>query len=271
MQLVELQEISARLVEQGVALFAISYDSVDALHAFGTRHAIAYPLLSDEGSHVIRALGLLDEHLDEHHAEFGVAVREDQRGVCYPGVFLLDQQGVVIQRRFQRNYRVRESGAGLLELALGIVSPDAAPVGDVAHEHVRIRTHIDSSTYWRYQRLNALVDLDIAEGWHVYAAPVPADYVPLSIEVSGAAMQVGQPMWPESTSFAFPSLEEELQTLEGKFRVSVPFEFIVQRGEPMGDRTVHVTVRYQACSRTVCMPPSQATFDLMLKERAAAD
>ncbi len=146
-----------------------------------------------------------------------------------------------------------------------------APFGDVGHEQVRIQAHIDSSTYWRYQRLNAIVDLDIAEGWHVYAEPVPADYVPLAIELSGVAMQVGQPVWPESTSFAFPSLQEELQTFEGKFRVTVPFEFIVQRGEPMGDRTVQVTVRYQACSGAVCMPPTQAMFDLVLKERAAAD
>ena len=55
------------------------------------------------------------------------------------------------------------------------------------------------------------------------------------------------------------------------FAISVPFEFIVQRGEPMGDRTVHVTVRYQACSGTVCMPPSHASFDLVLRERAASD
>ena len=41
MQLVELQEISVALDEQGIALFAISYDSIDALIAFGTSHAIA--------------------------------------------------------------------------------------------------------------------------------------------------------------------------------------------------------------------------------------
>ena len=36
----------------GVALFAISYDSVEILRDFAATHGITYHLLSDQGSHV---------------------------------------------------------------------------------------------------------------------------------------------------------------------------------------------------------------------------
>ena len=139
MQLVELQHIAGALASHDVAPFAISYDSVETLSAFAERNGIEYPLLADAGSKAIRRLGMLNEDLDAHHAAMGGTVRDDQRGVCYPGVFLLDEQGVVKDRRFQRNYRVRESGLSLLEQALNVSLPDMAPTTTAEGERVRSR------------------------------------------------------------------------------------------------------------------------------------
>src|SRR5207248_538992 len=161
-------------------------------------------------------------------------VRDEQRGVCYPGVFVLDEQGRVSQRRFQRNYRIRESGAGILEQALGIALREPAPAVEAERDRVRIRARLDSPTYWRYQRLNAIVEMDIAPGCHLYAAPTPEGYVPLNVEVSADKAEVGEPIWPTAKPFRIDGLDEEFQTYEGRVRVSVPFEFIIQRGEDMG-------------------------------------
>lgn len=166
MQLVELQSVLGTLEEHGFALFAVSYDPVSSLTDFAERNGITYPLLGDEGSRVIRELGLLDEDLDTHHAEFGGQVRDEQRGVCYPGVFVLDENGVVVQRRFQRNYRVRESGASLVAQALGVESAED-PVEVAEDALIRVSARLDSSTYWRYQRLRVIVDLTLAPGAHV--------------------------------------------------------------------------------------------------------
>ena len=74
----------------------MSYDAVDVLATFAAKQNITYTLLSDEGSKVIRDLGLLNEHVFEHHAAYGVPKRDHQWGVPYPGVSLLDAQGYVI-------------------------------------------------------------------------------------------------------------------------------------------------------------------------------
>jgi peroxiredoxin len=270
-QLVELQHIAGALASHDVAPFAISYDSVETLSAFAERNGIEYPLLADDGSNAIRRLGMVDEDLDAHHAAMGGTVRDDQRGVCYPGVFLLDEQGVVKDRRFQRNYRVRESGLSLLEQALNVSLPDMAPTTTAEGERVRITAHLDSPTYWRYQRLRAVVDVEVAPGYHVYAPPAPSDYVSLGVEVAAEGAEVGEPVWPAGKPFKLEGLDEELRVYEGSVRVDVPFEFIIQRGEPMGDRTVTLTVRYQACDAGTCYRPEEASFQLSVKERPSVE
>jgi peroxiredoxin len=270
-QLVELEEILGALHANDVALFAISYDSVETLRDFSARHGVTYPLLADVGSHVIRSLGILDEDLDAHHAQFGVGVRDDQRGVCYPGVFVLDQDGVVRQRRFQRNYRVRESGRDLLAQALGTALPgETLPDATLGEPEVQIRVHLDSPTYWRYQRLHLRVDLTVAPGYHVYARPIPEGYTPLSLTVEAEPAEIGQPTLPPASPFRVEGLDEEFWVYEDAVRLTVPIEFVMNRGEPGGDRTVRVTVEYQVCSATTCLPPTRSTLDVVVHERPEA-
>jgi peroxiredoxin len=264
---VELQNALSTLREHDFSLFAVSYDPASALADFAQRHGIEYPLLADEGSHVIRALGMLDEHLDTHHAEFGGQVRDEQRGVCYPGVFILDERGVVVQRRFQRNYRVRESGASLLAQALGIQPAESESSHADDDELVRVSARLDSPTYWRYQRLRVIVDLAIAPGAHVFAAESPSDYTPLSVQVSAERAVIGEAEVPVSVPFKLEGLDDNLRVYEGALRLSVPLEFVMDRGEEMGDRAIDVRVRYQACSETTCYPPTEAKFKLTASAR----
>ena len=271
MQLVELQQVAGELDRLGVAPFAISYDAVDALGVFAAKNSIEYPLLSDQGSETIRRLGMLDEHLDQHHAEMGGTVRDDQRGVAYPGVFLLDEQGIVVQRRFQRNYRVRESGLSVLDQALNVSLPERTPTASAERAQVRVTARLDSPTYWRYQRLWATVELDIAPGCHVNASSSRDGNVPLTVEVEAADAEVGQPVLPAPHQLMFQSIGEELQVFDGTVRVAVPFEFIIQRGEPMGRRTVLAKVRWQACDATSCFPPDEAQFQFTVDERPGVE
>ena len=51
----ELQEAWQKLHKSRVAVFDISYDSVDVLATFAEKRGITFQLLSDAGSHTIRA------------------------------------------------------------------------------------------------------------------------------------------------------------------------------------------------------------------------
>ncbi len=213
---------------------------------------------------------MLDDNLDRHHAEFGRPVRDDQRGVAYPAVFLLDRNGTVLQKRFHRNYRVRDTGAGLLEAALGIAAPIHGPEEVAQAETVRVGVYLDSPTYRPYQQVRMTVTLAIRDGWHVYAAPVPTGYVPLGVDVTPFdGLEVGQPTWPAGRKFRVAGLDEEFSVLDGTIRGSLPVTFAVAAGR--GDLGVDVAVRYQACSDTRCLPPATLRLSLPVREAPFAE
>ena len=155
----ELQEVWPTLEAAGVALYAISYDAVATLAAFAEKRGITYPLLSDEGSQVIRALGLLNEHLAEQHAVYGITTREEQHGVAYPGTFVLDTEGVIVAKHFEQSYRVRPTAALFREFALGALHDAPPDAVQVAGPGVELRAWTDAPTYRPYQQVRLHVRL----------------------------------------------------------------------------------------------------------------
>lgn len=248
----ELQESLAEYERHGIATFAISYDSVDVLAGFAEKHGITYPLLADEGSVVIRRLGLLNERVAEHHAFYGVPMRDDVYGVPYPGSFILDEQGIVVERRFTDSYRVRETAVGILEAAFGGTSTVHGPEDRAAGDGVLARAYLDSATFRVFQRLRLIVELEIEPGLHVYGEPIPDGYVPLSVDVAPIeGLEVGTLIAPAPSPFRVSGLDEQFVVHEGAVRVSVSLTFVAVTA----DQTLEVVVRYQACSATDCRPP----------------
>src|SRR3990170_616066 len=85
----ELQSSLADITRQGFGLAAISYDSVTTLKAFSDKHTIGFPLLSDQGSKVITAWGLLDKEATGRTA-----------GIPHPGTFMIGPAGLIVSRSF---------------------------------------------------------------------------------------------------------------------------------------------------------------------------
>ena len=241
-----------------MALFAVSYDAVAILRDFAGAHGITYPLLSDEGSHVIRALGLLNERVQEDHAAYGVKPNPRHVNLPYPGVFVLDAAGVVTRKRFHESYRERETGNGLIAQALGIFTEPAAPAAGTATA-AQARAWLDSPTYAWFQRLTLTVELSVAPGFHVGAAPGPEGLVPLSVEVEPIeGLEVGEARWPEPG--------DGLLVHRGTVRGTLPLTFSAAPGG--GDHVVGVTIRYQACDASRRLPPSSLRLAIPVREVA---
>ena len=235
---------------------------MDVLRGFADKHGIAYTLLSDEGSKVIRQLGLLNEHVYEHHAAYGVPKQDHHWGVPYPGAFLLDERGRVIQKRFQQSYRERETGGGILEQGFAVESSRHGPEAVGQSEGVKVRAYLDSETYRFFQRLWLTVEFTIDAGLHVYGRPIPEGYIPLSIAVAPLeGLVVGEPRWPAPHPYRVEGLDEALSVYEGNVAVSLPLTF-TQEG---ADQALLVSVRYQACSDTDCFLPSTITLQAPVK------
>lgn len=75
----------------------VTYDSAEQLSRFAKRRRIAYPVLADPNSEIIRAFGLLNEDYPAGSYAHGVA---------HPIVIVFDANGVVTHR-FSRSGYVR--------------------------------------------------------------------------------------------------------------------------------------------------------------------
>ena len=249
---------------EDIALFAISYDAVDVLRTFADTYGITFHLLSDEGSTVMRTLGLLNEHVYEQHAAYGIPQQDRHWGVPYPGVFLLDTHGRVMQKRFQQSYRERETGVGVLEQGFGLQGTTRGAEVITQSADLQVHASLDSPSYRFFQRLWLTVELTIAPGLHIYGRPIPAGYIPLTLEVAPlAGMVVGEPTWPVPQPYRVAGLAEEFCVYAGTIKVSLP----VTLTEEGGDQTLQVTVHYQACSESDCFVPQ--TLKLALPVQAA--
>jgi hypothetical protein len=59
---------------------------------------------------------------------------------------------------------------------------------------------------------------------------------------------------------------DEFAVYEGEVAGEVPLTFTAPAGA--GDRLVRLTVRYQACGDTACLPPASVVLELPVKEVA---
>ena len=249
-------------------MFAISYDAVASLEAFAAAHRITYPLLSDEGSRVIRELGLLDTELEAHHATFGIKTRDDQRGVPFPVSFVLGADGRVERVLTEENYRVRAGGRRLLAELLGTsaTAPADAPSAMAREAVVSAAIRLDSPTYYAYQRLGLQIELTIAPGWHIYGPVTPDGYVPLTVDATSTpeGVRLGPVTWPPTRPFHVAGLDEEFAVYDGSVRLDVPIEFIIQRDS--GEARLDITIAFQACSATECFAPTRVAATLVVPE-----
>jgi len=251
-----------------VALFAISYDEVPALADFAQKHAIAFPLLSDGDSIQIKALGMLDLDLGEHHASFGVTTRDDQRGVAYPMTFVLDTKGRVASKFAETNYRTRNGAQWLLRLLTGESVASAGVAASTRADVVTAVVRLDAAGYFAYQRLGLHVRLVTEPGWHVYGPTVPHGFTPLSIHLANApaGLSLGEIRWPPTTPFRIKGLAERFEVYGGALELDIPIQFVINRGS--GSARFDVRIEYQACNPTECHPPSALVTSFDVPEEA---
>jgi thiol:disulfide interchange protein DsbD len=107
----------------------------------------------------------------------------------------------------------------------------------------------------------------IAAGWHVNANPPSEEYAsPTVLEIDPATAElIGQPVYPPQVMKAFEFTGgKELAVYDGTFPISFRAKL-----KP-GATKIGATLRYQACSDKVCLPPNRATADIDVSKITAA-
>jgi len=256
---VELQDAWPTLEGHGVALFGVSYDSVETLASFAEKRGITFPLLSDDGSRVIRELGLLNEHLAEQHAVYGITTRDEQHGVAYPGTFVLDEQGVIVKKHFEQSYRVRPTARLFEDYALHTTGDIPAHAAHTSSGDLEVHTWTDVLTYRPYQQIRLFVQLALPPDLHAFGSPVTDGYTPLRLQIEPReGLSVGEIDMPAPNPFRVEGLDEEFLVYQRTLRVTVPLLFTTN----LGPTTLVLELAFQTCSQTTCFPPANVRVEL---------
>jgi hypothetical protein len=253
-----LEQNAARIRAQGLGLAAISYDSVAILKQFAERSHIAFTLLSDPDSAVIRRYGILNETIDKTSYQFGVP---------YPGTYVLDRGGVVATKYFEDDFRVRDTAASILLRRFGLKPP--APEAFEA-KHATLRPSPIEEELRPNQRVTLNVDISLPNKVHVYAPGVQG-YKPVVFHLlDSKGFQADDPVFPPSKTVKLAAIHESVPVYAGQFRV---YETITlasaQQIEPLLDAARQLSVegqfQYQACDDRECFVPETVPLKWTLK------
>lgn len=257
MQLVELQES----IGDEVGVVAISYDPVETLATFAEARGITFPLLADVGSSVIRSLGMLNTHIGDDVQFWGGELAPKHDGLPYPGVFLLDADGVVTSKHFERSHRNRASGATLLSM-LGAPSNDHELTAETSGPAVAVRVGVHRRAYFPNQVFPVEVELVVEPGFHVYLDPVPDGYRALSVSIEGPDGVFTDPAELPAGEL-LEMLDESFQVGDGTISTAIPTHI----HENVGDVELTVVVNYQACDDSTCLMPAELRIPVAMTSR----
>jgi peroxiredoxin len=272
-QLLELQEQYDTLRKEGLGLVGISYDSQDILAAFSQQHGITFPLLSDVGSATIKRYGILNTVAEEGLGPNGKdpaviaqvklyvsanGANERQRGIPFPGTFIVDRSGRVKARFFEDSYTVRNT---VSNIRVRLNDVDLAVAGTrIASQHLDVVTYPSDAAIAPGNRFSVVARITPHAAVHVYA-PGAANYKIIELKVlPGQYIRALAPVYPPSEVYFFKPLNERVPTYQKPFTIT---QQVVLDGQAstrtaltgQSSLTVSGVLNYQACDDRLCYDP----------------
>jgi len=241
------------------------------LKKFADSQHVEYNLLSDVDSAVIKEFGILNTLIEPDNSQQHPSTQRRFYGVPFPGVYVVDEQGVVTEKFFYRHYGTRASAGSILNSALGkVLIPKEAPQQDFRNDQVKVTAFLADPELRLEYMSNLYVRFELEEGLHIYGGEMPDGYIATEVSVAGVdGIRAADPIYPATKPMAFSSLGVTLNVYEGVVDVTIPITANAEslnwnkRDKP-DSIDVQVQVRYQVCSDTICHLPQEKTLTVTI-------
>ena len=239
----------------GAKVYVLSYDEVEALADFKAAHEAKFTMLSDPSSDVIRSFGILNTLIaEDDHPWFGIP---------YPGVYVTDADGIIVEKFFENNYAVRPGPEQLLAAVKGEEVILEARTVENAEVTVEVEFEGDSLPLGITRQVVAR--FSVPKGMHLYDEPVPEGLVAASIELDEhlEGILAYTPVSPQTRSVTLTGDGHTLEVYEGDVAIRLP---VAQNGRAIekddDGRWVSISgnVRWQACDTEACGLPQEQRF-----------
>jgi len=248
---VQLEAAKEQFVKRGLAIAAISYDKKEILQHFSNRMKITFPLLSDEGSAVIRSFGILNSEPKPGTREYGIP---------HPGIFIVDSSGKITAKYFEEKYQERFTPQSILALEFGEL---AGPKVDLKTDHLKLTTQLSQEKARPGNRVTLTADIELPKKMHVYAPGVKG-YTPLNLVIEKTADVTPHAMkYPTPRIMNLEVIKERVPVYEN--RVRIQREFTILASARPGQMVLNGVLEYQACDDQVCYAPASVPFSFTIE------
>lgn len=237
--------------ENGYNVASVSYDPIETLRRFAALNRIEYPMLSDQGSAVIRSFDIVNPNFPPDHVAYGTP---------FPVDYLVAPDATVTDKMFVPDYRYRPSPTEILLNSYGKILGKG--VAESATDELAARVLLSSDRAYWGQELAVTLNLSLTPGWHIYGEPLPDNYTATSITFDDEFVEHQEFDWPKANPVKLASLNESLPVYDGKFSVSG--RLLTRQLVKPGSYQLRGTLRFQSCSDQVCNPPQALSFNLPL-------
>ena len=186
---------------------AVSYDTSAILQDFTARHNVAFPLLADPDSEIIRAYGVLN----------GKATGFS-KGMAVPGYFYIGPDGLIREKYFETDYTDLYTANNIL---LKIFPQLVEGTGRVVASPSILLTLLQSDrAVIPGSRFTLTAEVDLPPNAHVYA-PGVRSYKPIQMILDPIPeLKLEAPQYPKSKVLFLPAIQESVPVFDGKFRIS---------------------------------------------------
>ncbi len=223
-------------------------------------------MLSDVGSKVIGAFGILNTNIPQDHQML--------YGIPFPGDYLLSCDGTVREKHFLPSYEHRASASQIvLRDSESTAGSNAAQIKTDFFDAI---ITLSTDRCFPGHELAFAIKLDLKNGWHVYGKPLPANYQAIELEFDGPLVDEQSIELPPATPTSFPALGETLPIYTGQMKAfgklgikwspPMPAKFLLALGETIepGSHKISGALSFQACKEDLCEPPQAIKFELPL-------
>jgi len=257
---VQLQSAKQRFEAQGLKLAAISYDSPAILKDFAERHKIEFPLLGDRNSEIIRRFNVLNTE-----------AKGMTKGMAYPGFFYVDSSGVVREKYFTPKYTDRLTANNVISKLFPELSAEVTQ--DVEAPHLRLTLAQSDRSVIPGGRVSLIAEIELPPNVHVYSPEVQG-YKPIQLTLQRLpGIELLPVVYPNPKVLYLEAIQEHVPVFEGKFRISQDLTVTPSKASDAirtvfsKERTISITgdLKYQACDRTVCYPPTSVPVKWQLQ------
>ena len=247
----ELEQSRRGFEQNGIKVAAITYDLPEILRRFAEAQKLGYPCLSDRGSEVIKAFGILNGNIPTDHPFYGIP---------FPTDYLIAPDGTIRAKYFLPDYQTRVASSEILVDQFGA---SGAKSVSLTSEEIRVTFALSADRSVPGHELGIVADFSLASGWHIYGQPLPSNYVATTIEFETDVVASQAFEFPTPARVTFETLGETLPVYHGDFRARG--KILIRSGLKPGEYQLKGRLRFQECSQEVCKIPQSITFELPLR------